>query len=190
MLLSMYLSYYWARTAKLRSHLTRITLSILVMSFLSMYFPFHVIFILYFPLLLIFVLSWPALFTWHWGRSYGAETVLYIDVYNIYFFTMNITTYNEYEYRLIAFLLSCFVNILGALFGYLIGKKLKIQFFHHKLWNPFWGLVGSGCIILAVEEMFIGLLGTLNPLGITFYLLGFGILLLETITVSKILGLP
>lgn len=174
MLLSMYLSYHWARTVKLRSYLTRIALSILVMSFLSVVFPFSLLAIVFFPLLLLTCFSWPALFTWHWGRSYGAETLRYIDVYGMNFFTIHITTHNAYEYFLIAFLLSCFVNILGVLFGYLIGKKLEIQLFHHKWWNTLWGLVGIGCIVLGV--------------GKSFFLTGFGILLLETIILSRLLG--
>jgi hypothetical protein len=174
MLLSMYLSYHWARTVKLRSYLTRITLPILGTSFLSIVFTFNIVTIVFFPLLLLTSLSWPAIFSWHWGRSYGAETLRYINVYGINFFTIHITTHNTYEYFLFAFLLSCFVNILGALFGYLIGKKLEIHLFHHKLWNSFWGLVGIGCIVLGV--------------GISFFLMGFGILLLETIIVSRLLG--
>jgi len=80
------------------------------------------------------------------------------------------------------------IKILGVFFGYLIGKKLKIQFFHHKLWNPFWGLLGIGCIVLGAGELFFGLLGIIHPRMICIYPIGFGILLLETITVSKLLG--
>jgi len=137
----MYLSYHWARTVKLRSYLIRIVLSILLLSFLSVIFPISILTIYIFPLLSLTSHSWPAIFGWHWGRSYGAETVRYIDVYGIHLFTIDIITHNKYEYFLIAFLLSFFVNILGALFGYLIGKKLEIQLFHHKRWNTLWDLL-------------------------------------------------
>jgi len=174
MLLSMYLSYHWARTVKLGSYLTRITLSILVMSFLSIVFRISMFTIVFFPLFMLSFFSWPAIFTQHWGRTYGIEPLRTATLYGISFFIIDISTFNAYEYLLFAFLLSCFVNILGVLFGYLIGKKLEIQLFHHKLWNSFWGFVGIGCIVLGV--------------GISFFLIGFGILLLETIILSRLLG--
>jgi len=73
MLLSMYLSYHWARTVKLGSYLTRITLSILVMSFLSIVFRISMFTIVFFPLFMLSFFSWPAIFTQHWGRTYGIE---------------------------------------------------------------------------------------------------------------------
>jgi len=127
-----------------------------------------------FPLLLLTFLSFPALFMMHWGRTYGTEPLRTVTAYRAYFFTIEISTFDALEYFVIAFSLSLFINILGALFGYLVGKKLKIQFFHHKRWNTLWGLVGIVCIILGA--------------GISFYLIGFGILLLETIILSRLLG--
>ena len=144
------------------------------MSFLSIVFPISIFTILFFPLFMLASFSWPAIFIMHWGRTYGTEPLRTATLYGIDFFTIDISTFNAYEYFLIAFLLSCFVTILGALFGYLIGKKLEIQLFHHKWWNAHWGLVGIGCIVLGV--------------GKSFFLTGFGILLLETIIVSKLLG--
>lgn len=187
MLLSMYLSYRWARTVKPRSYLTRITLSILVMSFLSVVFPVSLFTLAFFPLLLLTNLSWPALFAIWWGRSYGTEPLRYITIFYIHFFTIEITIYNALEYFIIAFSLSLSIEILGALFGYLIGKKLKIQFFHHKLWNTLWGFAGIGCIVLGAGELFLDLLGIINPLT-SISLIGFGMLLLGTILVSRLLG--
>ena len=111
MLLSMYLSYHWARTVKLGSYLTRITLSILVMSFLSVIFPVSLFTLVFFPLLLLTNFSWPAFFGIWWGRTYGAETLRYITVYGINFFTIEITTYVALEYSIIAFLLSLYQNL-------------------------------------------------------------------------------
>ncbi len=139
-----------------------------------------------FPLLLLSFLSWPAQFVGWWGRDYSTDPFRRITTFQIYFFTKEITTFNVLEYHIIAFLLSLSIQILGALFGYLVGKKLKIQLFHHKLWNTFWGIVGSGCIVLGAGELLIDLLGIINPLT-SLHLIGFGMLLLGTIFVSKLL---
>jgi len=77
-----------------------------------------------------------------------------------------------------------FVNILGALLGYWIGTKYRIQFFNSKWWKVLWGLIG----IISVGLGFV--FGVLPFYGEDFgvALFGFGVSLLETTILSYLMN--
>jgi hypothetical protein len=115
MLLSMYLSYYWARDVELRSYLTRITLSILVISLSSTVLP-------NIPLFLVFSypfasLSFPFSSSGYYPFSSGG--------YYIQFLSREILFVSNGGIRLLIFFsFYLLVNFLGVILGYWLEKKL------------------------------------------------------------------
>jgi len=170
----MYASYHWARTDTLRSYLLKVTLFVVVVSFWSVIFPVNLAFLFLFPILLLTFFSWPALFI---------QGVL-DPVFGIHFPMVNISALDAHEYYVMAFSLSLFVNILGALLGYLIFKKLRIQFLSSRWWKILWTSVGIICIV-----PYLGGLHPFMPWNSfnSIYLLGFGFILLDTIILSELL---
>lgn len=192
MLLSMYASYHWARTDTLRSYLLKVILFIVVVSFGSVIFPVTLFFLFFFPFLFLAFLSWPAIFVG------GIRTRIdgYVRPRWIYFLTLNISTYDTLEYIIIAFSVSIFVNILGALLGYLIHasiKKLRIQFPSDRWWKILWISVGIVCVVPYLGGLFVPqLMNAFQPFipwnsFTSIYLLGFGFILLDTIILSELL---
>jgi hypothetical protein len=185
MLLSMYASYHWARTDTLRSYLLKVTLFIVVVSFWSVVFPVNWFFLFFlFPFLFLTFLSWPAIFYFGLGTQ------------SIHFLTMDISPFDRREYVIIAFSLSIFVNILGALLGYLMHvfiKKLSIQFPTSRWWKILWISVGIVCVVPYLGGLFVPQLSNVfHPLMpwnsfTSIYLLGFGFILLDTIILSELL---
>jgi len=181
MLLSMYLLYRLARSAKLRSYMPKIAVFILVVSVLPVIFPLTFMIGATWP---VSFLSWPALPFDELLPRRVAEFV-YIRYYGALFLTIAFETSNRGEYLATAFSWSLFVNVLGAFVGFWIGKKHRIQLFGGKWWKIFWGLVGvtliAGIVIpvLSVPDLTYAI-----DWHIAYTLIGFGIILLETIFFS------
>jgi hypothetical protein len=186
MLLSTYFLYRSARDANLRDDMLKITFFVLGVSLLPVILPWSLVGIFFtFPFTF---LSWPAIFgvntyrVWendffHSGYSYSGGIPLAITF----------ETTNRYEYLVIAFSLSLFVNILGALLGYWIGwisKEHRIEFLGSKWWKILWEIVGIVCVGLSLAPFFVPYLWkVISPP----YLFGFGIILLETILFSGLI---
>ncbi len=145
----------------------------------SCYLPF----LAFFPFLLLTFFSWPALFIQ--GGS--------LSIFEIHFPMVNISTLDAHEYSVMAFSLSVFVNILGALLGYLIFKKLRIQFPSSRWWKILWTSVGIICIVPYLAGLLVpqsrNVLHPFMPWNsfTPIYLLGFGFILLDTIILSELL---
>jgi hypothetical protein len=189
MLLSMYLLYRLARSAKLRSYMPMVTVFILVVSVLPVIFPLTFLIGITFP---VTFLSWPALFAvdpFHRIIEYIPEThewnIEHATYHEAIFLTMKVETLDWHEFFVIAFSLSLFVNVLGASLGYWIGKKHRIQFFGSEWWRIFWGLVGGTLIVgIVVPVLSVPDIAYAISWRVGFTLIGFGIILLETIFLS------
>jgi hypothetical protein len=87
------------------------------------------------------------------------------------------------EFFVTAFSLSLLVNVSGALVGYWIGKKHRIQLFDSKWWRIFWGLVGVTLVAgIAVPVLSVPGLTYAIDWRLGYALIGLGIILLETIS--------
>jgi len=189
MLLSMYLLYRLARSAKLRSYMPMVTVFILVVSVLPVIFPLTFMIGVTWP---VTFLSWPALFMvdpFHRIIEYIPETdewdIQHATNHETLFLTTKIATLDWQEFFVTAFSLSLFVNVLGALVGYWIGKKHRIQFFRSKRWKTCWGLVGVILIAgIAVPVLSVPGLTYAIDWRLGYTLIGLGIILLETIFFS------
>jgi len=191
MLLSMYASYLWANRSK-KTYVLRITVFILLSSFFSAYIPGGSAYFLFFiffwhPFYYASVLSFPFYLLKHEMNFHH----LYYEnsFHSIHFLTVNITStpasgspgFNQQLLLDFSFFLS--VNLVGALLGYLIAKKYRIQFFNNK-----WGIIS--CLSTAIACLAGSLLSGLifrEIVGVT--LLGAGIFLLDII-LFKTLVLP
>ena len=192
MLLSMYLLYRLARSAKLRSYMPMVTIFILVVSVLPVIFPVTFMIGATWP---VTFLSWPALFMvdpFYRIIEYIPETdtwdVEYATYHEAYIPAMKVVTLDWHEFFVIAFSLSLLVNFLGASLGYWIGKKHRIQLFGGKWWKIFWGLVGGTLIAsIVVPVLSVPDLTYAIDWHIAYTLIGFGIVLLETIFLSGLI---
>jgi len=181
MLLSMYLSYRLARSAKLGSYMPRITVFILVVSLLPVIIPLTFLVGLTWP---VSFLSWPALPFDELLPRRVAEFV-YVRYYGALFLTLYFETSNRGEYLATAFSWSLFVNVLGAFVGFWVGKKHRIQLFGSKWWKVLWGFVGVTLTLGIVVSVYLGPSFTYAiDWHVGFTLIGFGIILLETIFFS------
>jgi hypothetical protein len=189
MLLSTYLLYRLAGSAKLRSHMLKITVFVLVVSLLPVIFPVTFIIGVTWP---VTFLSWPALFMvdpFYRIIEYVPETdewdIQHATYHETFFLTTKIVTLDWQEFFFTAFSLSLLVNVSGALVGYWVGKKHRIQFFHSKWWRIFWGLVGVALIAgIVVPVLAVPDLAYVIGWHLGYTLIGFGIILLETISLS------
>lgn len=196
MLLSMYLSYQWAKISK-KAYVLWMTVLVILISFLSAYFSpsdyYGLFFLLFwFPCFYASFLSFP-FYAYNYKIYFVSEQYL-ASFHSLRFLTVDITStpswYHDLVYLiqedlwglqqlLITFSFFLFVNFLGALLGYLIAKKYRIQFFRSKWEIILCGVIAIGCTI----DGFI--LGSIDEhIGITLF--GFGIFLLETIILSKL----
>ncbi len=185
MLLSMYASYHWARK---ENYVRNMGFFLLLISFFSAFSPdlYHIMFVFAFPFTF---LSFPL---------YAHYEELWIDgivgdwsgFAIIRFLTIDITSIpTEAAFfhlpRLIpAFPLFLTFNILGALLGYWIGTKHRLQFFSSKRWKFLWGVVGIASIGLGF------VLGAMrfiweDPGSVLFV---FGIVVFETMILSYLLN--
>ena len=166
-----------------------VTVFILAVSVLPVIFPLTFLIWITFP---VTFLSWPALFgvdPFYRIIEYIPETdewnIEYATYHEAFFLTMKVGTLDWHEFFVIAFSLSLFVNVLGASLGYWIGKKHRIQFFGSEWWRIFWGLVG-GTLIVGIVVPVLSVPGLIYAISgrVAFTLIGFGIILLETIFFS------
>jgi hypothetical protein len=180
MLLSMYLLYRLARSAKLRSYMPKIAVFILVVSVLPVLFGVSLWVIIVFPLYLFSFLAWPATFLIDFLYRPQVGSMHVEPKYTILFLTGQFETLSWDEYFAVAFSLSLFVNVLGALVGYWVGKKHRIQLFGSKRWKTFWGLVGVTLIMAPFLSLFSAPDLVYANSDVWGTLFGFGIILLET----------
>lgn len=174
MLLSMCASYLWAKELSKEDYILTTTTFIILMSLLPAIIgitmnPFWLI---YFPFTF---LSFPF-------YAYS-ESVVWVRNVRIRFLTLDLTNPLPYDLGtlLVAFPFFLLVNVLGALLGYWIGKKLKIQFFGSRLWTIVFGFIGIYSVGLSFLLAEFGAIGEIA--WVTFF--GFGIFLLEAIFLSK-----
>jgi len=187
----MYLLYRLARSAKLKSYMPMVTVFILAVSVLPVIFPVTFMIGATWP---VNFLSWPALFMvdpFHRIIEYIPETdewdIQHATYHETFFLTAKITTLDWQNFLVMAFSLSLLVNVLGALVGYWVGKKHSIQLFGSKRWRIFWGLVGVTLIAgIVVPLLSVPNLGYAIDYHLGYTLIGFGILLLETIFFSEL----
>ena len=182
MLLSMYLLYRLARSTNLKSYIPKITVFILAVSLLSTLFPVSIYtFLFTFP---VTFLSWPA-YSWVSSEKIFDENFIphWVKHRGIRFLAVSV----EYDLRT-TFSFFLFVNILGALLGYWIGKKHRIQLLNRKWW-PVIGVVCAGFWFTPfILPSYLWLYPVGRFLGYAwFYLPGFGIILLETILLSLLM---
>lgn len=200
----MYLSYRLARNAKLRSYLPKITVSILAVSFIST-FPQLGFFFLIVGFFFFKYLSFPFYSVYY--DTFDALGFRRIH-HGIRFLTLNVTSipysweatgppileigrnkfntpahafgWEDYIHEFsIVFMFFLLVNFLGALFGYWISKKQRIRFFSSMWWRVLWGFFGLACLGLFTMPSILQVMDERTETA----LLGFGIILLETIIV-------
>jgi len=129
MLLSMYASYYWARTGK-KSFILWMAVSIVLISFLSAFFPLSIAIIFTFPLTF---LSFPFHAYIYPIRTEG----LWVDFLRIRFLTIDLTAPLPLDLGrfLVAFPFFLFVNFVGTSLGYWISRKLAEGSWIEKVFN-------------------------------------------------------
>jgi len=197
MLLSMYASYLWANHSK-KTYVLMMIAFVPLVSFLSAYIPmdnYYFLFLIFpfHPLVYASFLSFPfyAFIDEIYIRGHPAG---WVNFHSIRFLTIDLSfaessgwgivyliQHNLWEQILSTFYFFLFVNILGALLGYLIAKKYRIQFFRDK-----WDTVS--CVLVAIACIVGGiLLGSVARVGVTLF--GVGIFLLNII-LFKTLVLP
>jgi hypothetical protein len=183
MLLSMYASYHWARLGK-EDWFFSIFAFIVLMSFISTSLTY-----LGFFLAVLFFL-WPLLFASYpfmgivvWRRSFGV-----VAGYDIRFFALRIVSLPTEYAPLLGFGFFLLVNLAGALLGYWIGTRYRIQLFGSKWWKVLWGLIGITSIILGL--LFARAFGAFWYINEDFgvALFSFGIAVFETIILSYLLN--
>ncbi len=177
----------------MRSHMRKIAGFVLVVSLLPVIFPLTFMIGATWP---VNFLSWPALFAvdpFYRVIEYIPEidewNIEHATYHEVYFPRMKVVTLYWHEFFVIAFSLSLFVNVLGASVGYWIGKKHRIQFFGSKCWKVLWGFVGVTLVAgVAMLLLFVPGLTYAIDWHIGYTLIGFGIILLETIFFSFLHG--
>ncbi len=135
MLLSTYLMYRLARSARLKWYILIVTLFIIVISYASAFY-FWGMFI-----------SFPFYSWWTYTRILENDQFHSISYYGIRFLLVDITQapYSEtlpggtfvshnHHHHIIAFSFFLAVNTVGALLGYWMGKKYRIQLLSGKSW--------------------------------------------------------
>lgn len=179
----MYFSYRLARSAKRRSYLFAITIFILAVSLFSTVPDFPPLYILTY--ILFFPLSFPFYTLLEFTRIFVNDLPKHVTYRGVRFLTVDITVKSSLEYDIYslhglitAFSLFLLVNILGALLGYWIGKKHRIQ--RGDWWKALFGFAGSAC--LGVTFILWRALGY----DVAVVLLGFGIIFFEIVYLSFI----
>jgi hypothetical protein len=174
MLLSMCASYLWAKELSKEDYVLTIAVFIILISLLP-----AIIGITMNPFWLI---CFPFTFLSFPFYAYG-ESIVWIRNVRIRFLTIDLTNPLSFDLGtlLVAFPLFLLVNISGALLGYWMGKKLKMEFLGSGLWIVFFGSVGISSIGLSFLLAGFGAIGEIA--WTTFF--GFGTFLLEAIFLSK-----
>lgn len=179
MLLSMYASYHWARLGK-EDWFFSISAFIVLVSFISTFFTYLGFFLIFlFFLYPLWFVSYPFMSIVDWRRSFGV-----VAGYDIHFFTLRIVSLPTEYAPLLGFCFFLLVNLAGALLGYWIGTKYRIQLFGSKWWKVLWGFIGITSIGLGFV---FGALGYIEEdFGVALFY--FGIAMLETIILSYLLN--
>lgn len=181
----MYLLYRYARSAKPRSYMLETTIFILAISFFSMA-PEAMGYIIPFPfsVLLLYIcipLSFP-FYSWRY-ELFNYDVGEWQTYRSIRFLTTDITSTPSWKYGIheFFFFFSFFllVNVLGALLGYQISKKHRIQFGDE--WKVLGGFAGVVCIVVS----FILASALYERAAIALF--WFGIFLLEMILLSLLI---
>ena len=142
MLLSMYASYHWAKISK-KPYVLRMAFFIILMSFVSTFFVAGFLFAIYYPLSW---LSFPFLSSVEQLHSYTPVTA-----YKIHFFTLEIVSISPQNAPLYVFSFFLLVNLVGAILGYWINKRLLTESFKRNLFDFFfqsWVISLLGCYTL------------------------------------------
>jgi len=174
MLLSMYASYHWARLSK-KTYVPNMTVFILLISFFSASFPLGMYILLTFP---VTFLSFPF-------YADNLHIPPWIQHHEISFLTVDIIHSTESSwwgfFSFVSFLFFLLVNILGALLGYWIGKRHRIQYSGGRRWIVLVGIVILGLCFVPFNW---------DPIGwrVSYVLFGFGVFLLETTILSYLLN--
>ena len=181
----MFTSYFLTKLAR-KDFVPIITVFIILVSFFSAYFPASGPRARSHGIILVFPFSFLSFPFYDFIDEVFVEPVYWVEVHRIRFFTVDITSspsmvglINMQSISIFSFFL--LVNILGALLGYWIGKRRRIPHFS-SMWSTVFGLVsvGLGSVLIIIGAgHFIG-----ENIGMTLF--GFGILLLETIILSKL----
>jgi len=192
MLLSTYLSYRLVESVSPRSQMFVMMFFAVVFSGLSAFFPasewmffFMIPTVSFFP-----VVSFP-FYSWFIELA-ASEALKQRNIYWIYhrglsFLTVEIVSTPRYEIRNgalithdllgehfpIAFTVFLIFNIFGALLGYWIGKKYKIEFFSTNSWLALCGLVGV--CLLAWNLVFYATPKPPYPIPLSYKLSGMNI---------------
>ena len=129
MLLSMYLLYRLARSAKLRSYMPIVAVLILVVSVLPAIFPVTLVIGVTWP---VTFLSFPFYASMGYTRIFENYLPHHIWYYKLQFLGLTITSSNFSPSSALTECIRHFpfflvVNILGALLGYWIGKKHRVR---------------------------------------------------------------
>jgi len=168
----MYASYYWANRNK-TTYVLRMVVFILLISFFPAIFPLGLFIFFTFP---VTFLSFP-----FYAYSYG--TSLRIMDHGISFLAVDIIHSTEFSwgdfFPFVPFPLFLFVNILGALLGYWIGKKHRYS--GGKTWIVLVGIASLGLCFVPFVWDDIGW-------RVGYVLFGFGVFLLETVILSRLLN--
>ncbi len=167
-------SYLWAKELSKEDYILTMAVFIILISLLPAIIgmTMNIFWLICFP---FSFLSFPF-------YAYG-ESVAWIRNVRIHFLTIDLTNPLPYDLgtRLVAFPFFLLVNVLGALLGYWMGKKLKMELFDSGLWTVFFGLVGISSMGLSFLLAGFGAIGEIA--WTTFF--GFGTFLLEAVFLSK-----
>ncbi len=126
----MYASYHWARTSK-KSYILRVSAFVVLASLLSVILPFGMITdFFFFPFL-----CWSFPFYAYIESAFSWEHLRWVDFYRIRFLTVDLTSAFPLGGRaaiprfplMDAFSLFLFVNVVGVMLGYGLGKIGRIR---------------------------------------------------------------
>jgi len=180
MLLSMYLSYRLANRGK-DIHILLMGFSVLLVSFCSALLPVGDDAMAFF-FLPISVLSLPF---YGFVDSFFIEGLEWVPFVKIRFFTLDLTAFLPMSRgRQVAFPLYLLVNTVGALLGYWVGRKHRIQFvFSNAEWLVLQLFAAIGSIVYAF------IIGGTSWFGqyIGFNLFLFGFFMVDTLLLSLLL---
>jgi len=149
--------------------------SVVLISFFPASVPFGLFIIFTFP---VTFLSFPF-------YAFSIRTPPWIMHRGISFFAVDIIHSTEYSwgdfFPFVPFPFFLFVNILGALLGYWIGKRHRIQYSGGKKWIVLVGIVSLGLCFVSSNSDHIGW-------RVWYVLFGFGVFLLETKFLSYLMN--
>jgi len=188
MLLSLYLSYRFSRSTRLRSNIPEIAVFILTGSLLSAVpfgipllialaypLPFLLLYPIFRYILGVFMfLSFP-FYSWYY-EVFDYDSEVWHTYRSLRFLTIDLTSTPNWDEFIMAFSLFLLINFFGAFLGYSIGKRREIKFSDR--WKVPCGFAGVLCVGFS-----LALVSTLYE-RVGSALFGLGNILLETIFLS------